>query len=175
MNDQETSPDPLTAANHFQRLGMPVAFELDPAILQSHYLAAARLTHPDLADPDEESQVQAMEQSAAVNEAYRILSDPTQRAEYLLHLLGGPSAQDDHSLPGGFLDHVLATREQLTEAEAAGHEAAANSLLASVREEAAQRLTAIAQDFREAAPDSLPRIRRNLNALRYLQRILEQR
>lgn len=175
MKHAMTSQSPQLATNHFERLGLPVAFEIDPAALQSHYIAAARLTHPDLADPDEESQVQAMEQSAAVNEAYRILSDPTQRAEYLLHLLGGPSAQDNHSLPDGFLDHVLATREQLTESEAAGQKDAATSLLAAVREEAAQRLTAIAHDFQTTTPDSLPRIRVHLNALRYLKRILDQR
>ncbi len=175
MNDDPTSHEPLAATNHFQRLGLPVAFELDPAILQSRYLAAARLTHPDLADADEESQVQAMEQSAAVNEACRILCDPAQRAEYLLRLLAGHSSQDNHSLPDRFLDHVLATREQLTDAEAAGHKDATASLLARVREEQAQRLTAIAQDFRENTPNSLHRIRVHLNALRYLQRIMEQR
>lgn len=162
------------ATNHFQRLGLPIAFEIDPAALQSRYIEAARLTHPDLADADEESQVQAMQQSAAVNEAYRILSDPRQRGEYLLQLRGGPSPEEDRSLPDGFLDHVLAIREQLTEAQAAGDTNEVTALLTRVRQEESQHLVALSDEFRQAAPDSLHRIRVHLNVLRYLQRIGEQ-
>jgi molecular chaperone HscB len=169
------TPESLQLArNHFERLGLPVDFEIDPAALQSRYLEAARLTHPDLADADEESQVEAMEQSAAVNEAYRILSDPRRRGEYLLRLRGGASAEEDRSLPDGFLDRVLAIREQLAEAQMAGHKDTAAHVLQGVHEQESQRFAAISGDFREGTPDSLRRIRVHLNALRYLQRMLER-
>lgn len=53
-----------------------------------------------------------MRLSAALNEAYGILSDPIRRAEHLMALWGGPDASMDKRLPPEFLEKMLEWREE---------------------------------------------------------------
>lgn len=104
---------------HFERLGLPIRFALDASQLERMYLAKSREVHPDfhsLADPTQ--QQQALEQSSQLNEAYAVLKDDWRRADYLLHLLGGPSAAEAKQMPGSSLAETLDLREQIAELHA---------------------------------------------------------
>src|SRR5215207_901988 len=97
--------------DHFERLGLPRRFSLDPAEAERAYLARSRALHPDhhqLSSAAE--QAASVELSAALNEAYSTLKDPFKRAEYLLRLEGGPSASELKDVPAEFLEEMLELR-----------------------------------------------------------------
>ena len=85
--------------NHFQRLGIPAAAELDRDTLEARYLKLSRLLHPDFqaqAGPD--VQHLALTNSALLNDAWTILTDDLRLAEYLLGL------QDPEALDRGEIE-----------------------------------------------------------------------
>src|SRR4051812_45542025 len=98
------------ARDHFELFALPRAFAIDPKALDARYIELTRATHPDFAGADPEKQLAAMELSARVNDAHKILADDEERANYLLSLLGGPSKEEDKSLPPGFLQKMLMVR-----------------------------------------------------------------
>ena len=76
-----TFPDPTE--NYFTLLGVGVG--TDDATLTARFHALTRQFHPDrFVTEDEEIQEQALDATALINNAYRILKDPFARAEYLL-------------------------------------------------------------------------------------------
>lgn len=156
------------APDHFALFGLERSFALDEQGLQSRYLQLARLTHPDFAGSDPDQQLAAMELSARVNEAHRVLSDPEERANYLLDLLGGPRRDQDKSLPAGFLEEIMLLREEL--ADAGGNP----QVVEDARRRRQALLDRIAGLFSQASPAALKEIRVELNALRYIERLIEQ-
>ena len=73
-----------------------------------------------------------------MNEAYRALKDPVERAQYLLSLHGVDAfSETDTSLPFDFLERQLERREAAGEAAAAGDARALAALLADARAESA--------------------------------------
>src|SRR3954453_20291497 len=96
---------------HFERLGLPRRFLLDAAAVERNYPAGSREVHPDFTGNDPES----LRESAALNEAYATLRDPFRRAEYLLTIEGGPSANDVRQMPAEFLEEMLDLRMQIEE------------------------------------------------------------
>jgi molecular chaperone HscB len=139
---------------HFERLGLPGRFDVDPVDLERAYLLRSRDVHPD-------HHLGGLDAAAGLNEAYQTLRDPLRRAEYLLVLLGGPSvgaAQDP-----AFLMEMMDLRER---AEAARDGDGA----AGVRVELDARLADIVSSVsgRFAAGD-LAGVRRTLDAAKTIR------
>src|SRR5439155_21525617 len=103
----------MDTATHFERLGLPRRFPLDPAQLERNYLARSREVHPDHAGNDRAS----LEASAALNEAYTVLRDPFRRADYLLTLEGGPTAAEQKQAAPELLEEMLDLRMRIEEAK----------------------------------------------------------
>lgn len=161
------SPDP------FDLLNLPPTFDLDAAALHRAWLSASARLHPDRAGPgtSEMEEAQRLSVLAAMNRAKAVLSDPIQRAEALLTRLGGPLKEDDKSLPEGFLMEMLEVREQLDEATASGHPEEISKWEAWAgdrRRDAIERVTRLFES------NALTDIRRELNAWRYIERMIEQ-
>ena len=75
--------------DHFARLGLPAALELDAAALDKAYFARQRQWHPDrFVGKPAEQRANASAEAAALNDAYRTLKDPLSRAVYLASLKG---------------------------------------------------------------------------------------
>jgi molecular chaperone HscB len=107
--------------DHFERLGLPRRFAVDPAAVEREYLTRSRAVHPDYHAAGSSADLAAsLELSAAVNEAYNTLRDPFARAEYLLALGGGPSAAEHKQMPPAFLAEMLELRERVEQARAGG-------------------------------------------------------
>ncbi len=170
------TPDP-DAGDPFDILGIPPIFDIDPAALARAYLSLAARLHPDLARGDES----AATRSAGANRARAILENPELRAGALLQRLGGPGKESDRSLPPGFLAEIMETREAIESAAASQDP----DLLDQWRAWAADQRkghTARASDlFRRHAsapvadrPAILRDIRLELNAWRYVERLIEQ-
>ena len=70
---------------HFTLFGLPETFQIDENALETRYRALAAGCHPDkFASASAFEQKQAVMMAAAVNEAYRRLSRPLERAVLLL-------------------------------------------------------------------------------------------
>ena len=151
--------------DHFDRLGLPRRFAVDPAALERAYLARSRAVHPDFhAGTSAADAAASLELSAALNEAYNALRDPLARADHLLALLGGPSAAEEKGQDPAFLAEMMDLRERIeagdatARADLAGREA---ELLAGI---------GAAFDRLEGSPTDRPKllveVRRSLNALK---------
>ena len=91
-------------------------------MLDAAYRALQTQVHPDrFAGGTDSERRLALQSSARVNEAYRALKDPVQRAQYLLRLHGVESVgETDTQLPLEFLEQQLERREAAADAHAAG-------------------------------------------------------
>jgi molecular chaperone HscB len=106
-----------------------------------------------------------------VNEAYRTLSDPVARAEYLLHVRGIDATDEtDTKLPVAFLTRQLERREAADEAADAHDEAALAALSKDVADDAV-RLRAEVE--RALDGDDLPAARSLVRELRFLAKLAE--
>ncbi len=173
----------MTPDDPFDRLALPPRFDLEPDAIRRAYLARAAQLHPDLqgqppesGSVDSESDVEAS--SARLNEARRVLEDPESRANALLARLGGPDARADRSLPPGFLMEIMELRERVESmlgGGAPGDRAAclaeAEGLRRGYIEDVRSRFASLGEPASAAA---LGAIRTELNAWRYIERLIEQ-
>ena len=104
--------------NHFELLGLPVAYSVEAASLERNYRDLQSRVHPDrfAASTEAERRV-AMQWAARANEAYRTLRDPVDRARYLLTLNGFDTAEESNTaMPPDFLMQQMEWRESAAEA-----------------------------------------------------------
>ena len=118
--DGVSSIKEISMNQHFTLFGLPETFQIEENALETRYRALAANCHPDkFASASAFEQKQAVMMAAAVNEAYRILKNPIDRAASLL------TAQNiDADAP----EHTAFAPETLAEARAAGDTAALNAL-----------------------------------------------
>jgi molecular chaperone HscB len=167
---------------HFELLGLPRRYDLDPAEVEANYLRQSRQIHPDYHQLATSAEQRAsLELTAALNEAYAVLRDPFRRAEYLLALEGGPTAAEHKELPHGFLEETLETRMEIEEARANDDAAAKSHMEQALRQRLDGRFREVADRFRalEATkqgdpnrPTALREVRALLNTAKYLQGLL---
>ena len=125
--------------NHFELFDLPARYVVDADALDRAYRALQQSVHPDRhAAGDDTARRLAMQASARVNEAYRTLGDPVERARYLLALQGtDPLAGSNTALDVDFLERQLDRRERASEAAAARDAAALERVIDETRAEAA--------------------------------------
>ena len=155
-------------------LGLARSYAVAPATVQVAHLRRLAALHPDrIADPVRREE--AARDVAALNEARDVLLDDERRADRLLALLGGPSKESDRSLPDGYLLEVMELREALEEAAASGDPATRAAVEAQATERRRAHLAEVSRLFAEALPtpdeETLRRIRLELNAWRYVERL----
>ena len=156
--------------DHFARLGLPAALDLEPASLDKAYFALQRQWHPDrfVAKPAAE-RARASTEAAALNDAYRTLKDPLNRAVYLAELKGVELPGDGKTIDDpDLLMEAMETREELQEA---GSPQAVDALAAKARDTMKAGLDSLASLF--LAGDK-PAIRKALLRLRYLDKFAEE-
>jgi molecular chaperone HscB len=105
--------------NHFLTLGIESSFEIDSDLMHQAYLKAQQNSHPDrqIGKTDAERQQAALD-SAAANDAYRVLKDDYLRAVHLLELEDIKVQGDDANVkPDNFLlMEVMEWNEQVENA-----------------------------------------------------------
>jgi molecular chaperone HscB len=106
-------------SNHFELFGLVPAFALDIARLDSAYRDIQAKVHPDrYAHAGDAERRASMQMTTRVNEAYRTLKSPVQRAKYLLELNGVDVAfETNTAMPREFLVEQMELREKLEEAK----------------------------------------------------------
>ena len=123
--------------NHFELFGLTPAYALETESLERSYREIQSRIHPDrYAHAGDAERRASMQWTTRVNEAYRTLKSPVQRAKYLLEM-NGVDVQFETStqMPSAFLLQQLELREALAGAK---QPEALDELLAEVRRQ--QRL-----------------------------------
>ena len=165
----EQTPDP------FALLGLERRFDIDPAALKRAWLTKAAKAHPDRVGA---SGTETDASSARLNQAMQTLENPERRAGALLKLLGGAAAEDDKSLPDGFLMEMLEVREEAEAAARAHDEAKLRAFESWANDQRSAMIGQVGKMFvsvgDRADGEALGAIRTQLNALRYIERMIDQ-
>ncbi|WP_107859144.1 Fe-S protein assembly co-chaperone HscB [Neisseria cinerea] len=107
-------------SQYFTLFQLEPAFDIDAENLEQTYRALAARFHPDkFASASAFEQKQAVMMSSTINDAYRTLKNPIDRAAYLLKTLGIDADAPEHtSFAPDFLMQQMEWRETLMEARA---------------------------------------------------------
>lgn len=166
------------AMDHFRLFGLPRTYAMNLQDLHRRFLAISRNIHPDFFGGEaEEMRALSLRLSAQVNEAYQTLKDPVSRAEYMLESAGGKSSAQDKSVPGNLLAEVMALREQIEEAKDAGEQESLILLRAQIESRKLAIDDTVAKlcgRLDEPSDEVRTELRRQLNAIRYLNNLLSE-
>ena len=107
--------------SHFDLFGLPPAFAVDEVRLERAYREIQSRVHPDrYAHAGDAERRASLQWTTRVNEAYRTLKDPVQRASHLLAMHGVDVAfETNTAMPADFLTEQMELREALEEATGA--------------------------------------------------------
>lgn len=166
----------MASPDAFDTLGIEPRFDLDQDAVRRAWLRRSAALHPDRLAADSSADDEAAREAALLNQARRTLEDAERRANALLARLGGPSKEQDRTLPPTLLAEVLEVREEMAAARAAG--APLDRFHAWAQGRRAEHIARVGELF-AAAParrdnDLLRAIRLELNAWRYVERMIEQ-
>ena len=151
--------------------GLPAHYRLDSPQLDAAYRKLQSEVHPDrFASAGDDERRLALQSSSRVNEAYRALKSPLERASYLLLLRGIDAlAETDTALPPEFLEQQLECREQLAEAIARRDAVALAALQKTVDAAAADLERALAGQL--DVPGTPTEARATLRKLKFLSKV----
>lgn len=105
--------------SHFELFGLAPAFGLETEALERSYREIQSRIHPDrFAHAGDAERRASLQWTTRVNEAYRTLKDPVQRAKHVLELHGVDVAfETNTAMPPEFLMQQMELREALEEAK----------------------------------------------------------
>ncbi len=153
-------------------LGVPKQFTVDDKALAKAFRTRSVKVHPDrFAQKSAVERRLALQHTANLNDAYRTLSDPQRRAEYLMRLEGVEiGGEEQRTNDPEFLMAMMELQEEAEEAKTAG---AIDAMLERVDEMRAKKLEAVRAYFDDGAGEK-EEIVRALNAMRYYMRLVER-
>jgi molecular chaperone HscB len=104
--------------NHFELFGLQPAFSVDQQALERSYREIQSRVHPDrFAHAGDAERRASLQWTTRVNEAYRSLKNPVQRASHILALHGVDVAfETNTAMPAAFLGQQMELREALENA-----------------------------------------------------------
>jgi molecular chaperone HscB len=157
--------------DYFALFGLPARYRFDPAQLDAAYRKLQTEVHPDrFASAGDDERRLALQSSSRVNEAYRVLRSPVERAHYLLLLRGVDAlAETDTALPPEFLEQQLECRESIAEAVARRDAGALTALQKSIEGAAAELERELAEQL--DLPKTPAEARVTLRQLKFLSKV----
>jgi molecular chaperone HscB len=171
--------------DYYEFFDLPRRLALDPEELKNRFYTLSRLLHPDrYTRRSEQEQRFSLEASSILNDAYRVLKDPIQRAEYVLRQEGFPVGdQRNRDVPPELLEEVFELNLALDELR--GGDLDVLPQLEQMRRKFLDMLSAIDRDlealFRrhdDAQGDErrqvLAEIRSTLNRRRYISNLVQE-
>lgn len=134
---------------HFSLFRLPETYNIDVAALKQTHHQLLTQFHPDqFAAASQFEQKQALMMTAALNEAYRILSHPLDRAAYLLKKQGIDADAPEHThFSADFLMQQMAWREAVMDARMEKNHEALQSLEKTIAQEQNELYQAIQAAF----------------------------
>lgn len=171
-------------ATHFDMFELPPSFDLDVPQLERRFRELSLQLHPDrFAQADARERRLSLEQTTALNDAYKTLKDPSRRAFYLLKLHGVDLDREDSGtqkdMPAEFLEEILELREELEGAISARDLTRAQAMAVDVTARQREALTEAANALRALhdgadEPALVKKASHALGRVRYFTRFLEQ-
>jgi molecular chaperone HscB len=119
MSKTSAAAEKALTSSHFELFGLVPAFALDTGRLDAAYRDIQSQVHPDrYAQAGDAERRASMQMTTRVNEAYRTLKSPVQRAKYLLELNGVDVAfETNTAMPREFLMEQMELREKLEDSK----------------------------------------------------------
>jgi molecular chaperone HscB len=162
----------------FATLGLERTYRLDLRAAEKTHRELSRALHPDkYVSAGASERREALTRAVEVNEAWRVVRDPIQRAEALFTLAGVQVGDTHEPKPASsLLMDMMEQRETLAEAKAKKSVAAVQALVTEMtsREAAVQGSLATAFDDAHGAREKLEPLVAKLGELRYYRRFLEE-
>jgi molecular chaperone HscB len=157
----------------FAVLGIERAFDVDLGQVERTHRELSKTLHPDrFAKSGASERRLALEKAVLVNEAWRVVRDPIQRAEALFLLAGIKVGERAEPQPSAdFLMEMMDQREALAEAKAARDLARVEQLAGDVEARKGTAERALAAGFRAGVNPSLVHF---LGELRFYRRFLDE-
>ena len=174
--------------DHFEVLGIPRAYHLDAADLETRYLALQKETHPDrFAKAMPRERMEAVVRNTELNDAYKVLKHDIKRAEYLLKLEGVDIGEEKPQSTTGatkqlvvdpkLLMEIMELRESLAEARSDGDDGKVGALTKDVTERRKNAMKLVDEGFTAYESGNkkvLDGIARALVSLRYYARFMDE-
>ncbi len=170
------------AANYFDFFELPPHLNLDAAELEKRFYALSRRLHPDVfARRSEREQRYSLDATAVLNDGYRALRDPINRAEYLLKESGFDiGEQKSNPVPPELLEEVFELNMALEDLRSGDSDAApqledARTKFVAMREHIDRDLSAKFAAYDESeSRELLTEIRGVLNRRRYVRNLVNE-
>ncbi len=139
------APDPFTV------FGLPRSMDLDARTLERRYLQLSRECHPDqLRSQDVGDCLAVLQRAAEVNDAWKVLRDPWQRARALLEANAPGVLERNKKLDPAFLTEALDLAEEVAFATGA----AVAPLRERLQQALADDLAVVAREIGRGAHDA---------------------
>lgn len=104
--------------NFFEFYSIPVSFHPDENLLKKKFYGFSKEYHPNFyVNEPEEKQAEILQLSTVNNNAYKVLTNPAKRLEYVLELSGLIQEGEKYQLPQSFLMEMMEINEVLMEIE----------------------------------------------------------
>jgi molecular chaperone HscB len=171
--------------DYYEFFDLPRRLGLDSEDLKNRFYTLSRLLHPDRYTRRSEQEKRfSLEASSILNDAYRVLKDPIQRAEYVLRQEGFPVGdQRNKDVPPELLEEVFELNMALDELR--GGDLEVLPQLDAMRRRFVGMLGEIDRDLEgmfarhDAAPEEarrqiLAEIRAALNRRRYISNLVQE-
>lgn len=162
-------------ADYFTLLGLPRRFQTDGAQLDAAWRTLQAKVHPDrfAAGSDAEKRV-ALQWASRVNEAYRVLRSPLQRARYLCELAGfDVQAESNTSMSPAFLMQQMEWRENLDAARRQATPQAYDALAAQLAAARREMQDTMADLLDRATPDYVAAVSK-VREWMFIERVSEE-
>lgn len=160
--------------NYYDFFEIPHHLSLDLKDLEKRFYALSRKWHPDrFARASAEDREQALDASAILNDGYRVLRDPIQRANYLLKEKGFDiGEQQSKEVPPELLEEVFELNMALEESDE-GAIAEARVKFEKMQQQLDEELESAYRRYDEApSPGGLQQIRALLNRRKYVSNLV---
>ncbi len=163
--------------NYFQLFDIPVQFKVDKAQLRRKLFDLSKQGHPDyFINESSADQQAALEKYAAVNVAFKTLSNTDATIKYVLQEKGLLAEEEKYNLPSSFLMEMMDLNEELADAQTSGSEEEKESIRKQIEAMEAQIYSPVKESIEayndgEASEQSLLEIKEYYFKKKYLQRL----
>ncbi len=169
-----------TVPDYFAFFGFPEHLAIDLGELQKRFYGRSRVLHPDrFARASAMEQADSLRASSLLNDGYRTLRDPLERAEYVLTRHGFDIGdQRSNNVPPELLEEVFELNVALDELRHGDEDARpqlqeAQSRFLAMRDECDHSIQALFTRWDDTRQrDTLAEIRAILNRRRYIQNLV---
>jgi molecular chaperone HscB len=159
--------------NYFELFGLPISLKVDTGSLAKKYFELQREFHPDFfTQSDETEQQDALEKSAEINKALKILKNPDATIQYVLQIKNLLTENEKYELPPVFLMDMMELNEKLVEQDSDSFSKEVAQLEESLQSEVKEIIEQY--DNESISEESLQKLKEFYFKKKYLQRILDR-